>query len=173
MGKLSRAAIYRLFRKEKRGILLDTLSTCTEVKTLYIFEGVAEFMSAWLGPTAYIPSNFWIRNWKNKMVEHISWDRRFEFYDWFQKIEFLTVEELQLNKKHIRQLRKSIEMRASKMRRNERSAAIHIRIGDFRRISWGVLADNWNQRAVLEFVDKRVRSIDCSSDESSEARQIL
>lgn len=83
MGKLPRAAMYRLFRKEKMGILLDALSTCTEVKTPYIFEVVSEFMSAWLGPTAYIPSIYWIRNWKNKMVEHTSWDRRFEFYDWW------------------------------------------------------------------------------------------
>lgn len=83
IGSLPRAAMYRLFRKNEMEILLDSFSICTEVKTPYIFEVVSELISAWLGPNAYLPNIYWIRNWKTQMVTHSAWDREFEFYDWW------------------------------------------------------------------------------------------
>lgn len=81
---LPRAAMYRLYRREGMISLLESLGLCSEIQTPYIFEVVSEFMSAWLGPTKYLNQIYWIRNWKTSMVSHSSWNRKFEFCDWWE-----------------------------------------------------------------------------------------
>lgn len=82
-GELPRASMYRLFKREKMELLLDSFALCKNVQTPYIFEVVSEFISIWMGPTINVPHIYWIRNWKNREVNHANWDRSFDFSDWW------------------------------------------------------------------------------------------
>jgi len=53
------------------------------------------------------------------------------------------------------------------------SAAIHIRLGDFKSTAWGTLSEAWYQEGVERLLDLGVSEIDCYSDEIPEAKRML
>ena len=52
-------------------------------------------------------------------------------------------------------------------------AAIHVRLGDFKKTVWGALPNSYYQRAVVALLEGGVQEIDCYSDDIEDAKSIF
>lgn len=55
---------------------------------------------------------------------------------------------------------------------NIKAAAIHMRFGDFKKTSWGVLPSDWYRAALLQLSQSGIKEVDCFSDDLNDAKQI-
>lgn len=110
---------------------------------------------------------------ETQVKELVSLNRSLVLSDWFQSNLYLPSDRLIFNEDHLRDARKFVLERARDVRSQEFSAAIHIRLGDFKKTSWGILPRKWYQNAVLSLIDTGISSLDCFSDDIFEAREIL
>lgn len=84
----TRAGLYKLFRREAMGKLLEVLANCESISTPYVYEVCGEIVSAWAGPSLYIDSLYWIRNWQTQIISDQQWDRRRTFPSWWEDFNF-------------------------------------------------------------------------------------
>lgn len=104
-------------------------------------------------------------------IEQVTSDIR--IYDWFINSQYLPSARGSLRRDQIRNLRDTASNLAHLNRNNSESAAIHIRLGDFRRTPWGTLPIEWYQKALEMFVDSGITKVDCYSDDLAGARDIV
>jgi len=144
-----------------------------DLKTLFGFKDIA-----WIGKRSRLLTRL---TWSDGTIEVTRESDLFDIgklerdlivRDWFIHKRF--VQET-LAQNELRKLRNSRTLQMFSVPKNRilSAAAIHIRQGDFKNTSWGVLSDFWYQTAVEKLLNMGITEIDCYSDEITEAKRIL
>jgi hypothetical protein len=101
-----------------------------------------------------------------------SLEKNFRVVGWFQSNEYLPKKHLVLNRRVIDGLPESILEFGDEIIESKR-AAIHIRLGDFKQTSWGVLPSSWYGKAIEKLWEIGVSQVDCFSDDIEDAKAML
>ena len=91
--------------------------------------------------------------------------------DWFYTKEY----SLKRNVKALppKNLSKKCIREVERVSRNNRIAAIHMRFGDFKATSWGVLPDRWYLDAINRITEQGIEHLEVYTDDIGEASRIL
>lgn len=87
-GGLPIGGLYRIMPKPTMRLVLKTFGMLNEVSTPYIFEVIAEVITAFSGPLVNSDPIYWIRNWQEEMITHSKWDRKLNFSLWWKSQEY-------------------------------------------------------------------------------------
>jgi len=110
---------------------------------------------------------------ENELKNLLSLSGHITVYDWFHSKDYLPLKKLHLNSDELFNLREFVMDAAISKKNDEGSAAMHIRLGDFERTSWGVLPQRWYLNAALTLANSGIITIDCFSDDIARAREIF
>lgn len=91
---------------------------------------------------------------------------------WFQSNHYLPERQIKLEREYINDLSKNV-LEFGYRSQQENIGAIHIRLGDFRKTSWGTLQESWYKEAVGLLIESGIDRLDCFSDDIQGARHIL
>ena len=96
-------------------------------------------------------------------------------YDWFHEKKY--VEQLLDSLSTDKPQQGKLRLRNSAMAKNgliqNKIAALHMRLGDFKNTSWGILPSEWYLARVKELIALDVEEIHCYSDDLGESRSII
>ena len=99
--------------------------------------------------------------------------RSIRVYDWFHSKKFLPAEKIQLNENLLRNLNARTKDISQHIATSPKIGAIHIRLGDFKATSWGVLPQAWYLNALRQLHELGVEYLDCYSDDIQEAKLLV
>ena len=102
-----------------------------------------------------------------------SFERNIEVYDWFHTSKFLPKDGLDLKKEYLGNLSRNTLLFGDAVKVKDNTAAIHIRLGDFKKAAWGVLPSDWYRKALDYLTEIGISHVDCYSDDISEAKEII
>jgi len=94
--------------------------------------------------------------------------------DWFQNSTYAQLLMPKFVSDRGIRLRRSVRIQVNKIENTEDLGAIHVRLGDFRETPWGILSEDWYRGALVKMIEvKKLKRIDCYSDEIETARKML
>jgi hypothetical protein len=93
--------------------------------------------------------------------------------DWFISAKYLPPEKTKLQTGDVYDLDESVSSFIHTLPEKRDIAAIHIRLGDFKRTNWGVLTQSAYLSALFDLSEKGISRLDCFSDNIEEAREII
>ena len=94
-------------------------------------------------------------------------------HDWFQSSRYIPEIKRELKTEYVKDLKFQVRKYGESIFDSTTIGAIHIRLGDFKSTSWGILPTSTYQKAVLKLMEVGIETIDCYSDDINEAAKIL
>ena len=99
--------------------------------------------------------------------------KRIILFDWFQNTNYIPEKRRELRTEYVKNLRLHVRKYGETVFDSTTIGAIHIRLGDFKSTSWGILPAATYQKAVLKLMEVGIKTIDCYSDDINSAAKIL
>jgi len=102
-----------------------------------------------------------------------SLDFNINVFDWFHSKKYAPIEKRILLIKERESIHPHVQGFCKELKIRKDSAAIHIRLGDFKNTSWGTLSSEWYSKSIEQLARSEVREVDCYSDDINDAKEIL
>ena len=90
--------------------------------------------------------------------------KNFAIYDWFQSSKYLPAQGIKLKRLDISNLSRRTVVFATDIESDKQIGAIHIRLGDFKETSWGILPTSWYRKSVIKLLEHDVQELHCYSE---------